>query len=300
MQKNYYQQLLIFHTIAKTRNISAASRQLELSVAAVSKSLQTLEQHLGVPLIQRTTRKLTLTEAGEKLVQQTTLAVKQIEHSLTDIQSWANPPAGLVRITLPQLAFYLVLQPHYAEFCQQYPQIQLELSIDNATVDIVEQHFDFGIRFGHSIEDGMIAHQLTPPMQEGLFVSKQYALQYGIPQTPTELSHHQLIGHRFITHNRLNPLTLNLNGIEKQFEVKQQLILNDTEMVVDAVLQGFGIGRIFDLRYQQLDLKDQLIPVLQPYWRQFPALYLYYFPRQQQLKRAKAIIDFLLAHRTIK
>ncbi|OBW91387.1 LysR family transcriptional regulator [Gallibacterium genomosp. 3] len=300
MQKNYYQQLLIFHTIAKTRNISAAARQLEVSVAAVSKSLQTLEQHLGLPLIQRTTRKLTLTEAGEKLVQQTTLAVKQIEHSLTDIQSWANPPAGLVRITLPQLAFYLVLQPNYAEFCQQYPQIQLELSIDNATVDIVEQHFDLGIRFGHSIEDGMIAHQLTTPMQEGLFVSKQYALQYGIPQTPTELSHHQLIGHRFITHNRLNPLTLNLDGFEKQFEVKQQLILNDTEMVVDAVLQGFGIGRIFDLRYQQLGLKDQLIPVLQPYWRQFPALYLYYFPRQQQLKRAKAVIDFLLAHRTIK
>ncbi|WP_231924942.1 LysR substrate-binding domain-containing protein [Gallibacterium salpingitidis] len=193
----------------------------------------------------------------------------------------------------------MVLQPHYDEFCQQYPQIQLELSIDNAVVDIVEQYFDFGIRFGHSIEDGMIAHQLTAPMQEGLFVSKRYAQQYGIPTTLEELSTHPLIGHRFITHNRINPLTVNIQGIEKQIQMKSQLILNDTEMVLDAILQDFGIGRIFDLRYQQLAQRDQLIPVLPQYWRQFPALYLYYFPRQQQLKRAKAVIDFLLEKRKL-
>ena len=299
MQKNYYQQLLIFHTIAKTKNISAAARQLEMSVAAVSKSLQALEQYLGLPLIQRTTRKLTLTEEGEKLAAQTSAPILQIENSLNNLQSWANPPAGTVRITLSQLAFYLVLQPHYAEFCQQYPQIQLELSIDNATVDIVEQHFDFGIRFGHSIEEGMIAHQLTKPMQEGLFISQDYAQKYGIPTSLEALTQHQLIGHRFMTHHRLNPLTLNINGTEKQIAMKTPIILNDTEMMLDAILQGVGIGRIFDLRYQQLAEREQLIPVLQSYWRKFPALYLYYFPRQQQLKRSKAVIDFLLAKRQI-
>ncbi|WP_231924941.1 LysR family transcriptional regulator [Gallibacterium salpingitidis] len=107
MQKNYYQQLMIFHTIAKTKNISAAARQLEMSVAAVSKSLQMLEQHLGLALIQRTTRKLTLTEAGEKLVQQTSTAVNQIEDSLNNLQSWANPPAGTVRMTLSQLERFI-------------------------------------------------------------------------------------------------------------------------------------------------------------------------------------------------
>lgn len=299
MQKNYYQQLLFLHTIAQSGSISAAAKKLELSAAAVSKSLQTLEQEMGLPLILRTTRKLVLTEAGEKLIQQTKEAVYAIEDAFESLSSAANPPSGTVKITLPQVAFYIAIQPIYAQFCQQYPNIQLELSINNAMVDIVDHHFDLGIRFGHSIEEGMIAHQLTAPMREGLFVSKEYVQKYGVPQSIADLKNHRFIGHRFMTHNRLNPLTLNIDGEERQIALESQLIFNDTEIMMDAIIQGMGIGRIFDLRYQQLNLQQELIPVLEPYWRSFPAFYLYYFPKHQQLKRVKAVIEFLLGERKI-
>ncbi len=289
-----YGQLLVFQTIAREGSISACARTLGISVPAVSKSLQQLEKKLGVPLFQRSTRKIQLTETGIQLLAQTLDAVDTLAMAFEKAKTLAHTPTGTVRITVSQVAFSLILQPIYAEFCQCYPHILLDISINNASVNLIEERFDLGIRFGNHLEEGMIARQLTRNIREGLFISPDYAKRYGIPKTVEELSQHRLIGYRFITANRFHPLTLVVDGYPQVIDMPVSLIINDSEMVIDAIQQGLGIGRIFEPQYERLINRENLLPILEPYWQTFQPLYLYYQPKSQNAKRIQVFIDFLM------
>ncbi|OOF41679.1 LysR family transcriptional regulator [Rodentibacter mrazii] len=293
MNSTEYGQLLIFQNIAKEGSISACARTLGISVPAVSKSLQQLEKRLGVPLFQRSTRKIQLTETGIQLLAQTGEAVENLAAAFEKAKKLAQTPTGTVRITVSQVAFSLIIQPIYAEFRRHYPHILLDISINNATVNLIEERFDLGIRFGNSLEDGMVARKLTGDIREGLFISPQYAQQHGTPRTIAELAQHQLIGYRFITANRFHPLTLMVNGQPQLIEMPMSLIINDSEMMIDAIRQGFGVGRIFEPQYERLESKMDLLPILKPHWQTFQPLYLYYPPKSQNAKRVQVLIEFL-------
>lgn len=293
MNSTEYGQLLIFQTIAKEGSISACARALSISVPAVSKALRQLENRLGVPLFQRSTRKIQLTETGVQLLEQTVQAVDTLSQAFENAKTLAQTPTGTVRITVSQVAFSLILQPVYAEFRERYPHIVLDISINNATVNLIDEQFDLGIRFGNHLEEGIVARRLTGEIREGLFLSPQYAQKFGTPKTLADLAHHQLIGYRFITANRLHPLTLMENGQPHTIEMPMSLILNDSEMAIDAIRQGFGIGRIFEPQYERLESKIDLLPVLKKHWQTFQPMYLYYQPKSQKVKRVQVLIEFL-------
>ncbi|MBF0784243.1 LysR family transcriptional regulator [Muribacter muris] len=293
MNGTEYGQLLIFQTIAREGSISACARALGISVPAVSKALQQLEKRLGVPLFQRSTRKIQLTETGIQLLAQTSEAVEILTAAFEKAKIPAQIPTGTVRITVSQVAFSLIIQPIYAEFRRHYPHILLDISINNAAVNLIEERFDLGIRFGNSLEDGMVAHKLTGEIREGLFISPKYAQQYGTPKTVAELAQHQLIGYRLITANRLHPLTLMVNEQPQLIEMPMSLIINDSEMMIDAICQGFGVGRIFEPQYERIESKIDLLPILKPHWQTFQPLYLYYPPKSQNAKRVQVLIKFL-------
>lgn len=294
MNNVIYNQIRIFQSIAREGSITAAARKLEITPPSVSKALKLLEQHIGHPLFVRTTRRIELTDAGEQLLQQTLRAVASLEGAVENIKDLNQEPSGLVRITLSRFAYLLILKPCMAEFCQTYPGIQLEVSVYDGTVNLIDERFDMGIRFGDILEEGVVARQLMNPFHEGLYASAAYLEQYGTPEYPADLHQHQLIGYRFITNNRILPLMLEDKGDPLTVEMPGQLISNDIDVMADGIRSGLGIGRMFEPVYELQPDKENFIPVMRPYWKTYPPVYLYYLKSTGKAKRVQALIDFLI------
>lgn len=293
MDNSVFGQLRVFQAIARQGSISAGARMLGITAPSASQTLKQLEARIGVPLFQRTTRQIQLTEAGTKLLRGMGSALETLEQAVEITRTCGNSPAGLVRVTMSRFAYSLIFRPLFARFCKAYPQIQLELSIFDGTINIVEQGFDLGIRFGNTLEEGMVASQLLPPLREGLYVSQGYIEAHGHPQVPEDLPRHQLIGYRFITSNRILPLILNDKGEDLTIEMPFQLMSNDIDVMADAVRDGMGIGRIFEPVMAQRHDREQYIPVLESWWKTYPGVYLYYMQRSQKASRLQVLIDFL-------
>lgn len=299
MNNVIYNQIRIFQSIAREGNISAAARKLEITPPSVSKALKLLEQHIGHPLFVRTTRRIELTEAGQQLLEQTVAAVDSLETSLENIRDQNQEPSGLVRITLSRFAYLLILKPAMAAFCRQYPGIKLEVSVYDGTVNIIDERFDLGIRFGDILEGGVVARQLMKPFREGLYASSAYLEAFGTPTTPAELHQHNLIGYRFITNNRILPLILDHKGEQLTVEMPGQLISNDIEVMADGIRNGLGIGRLFEPIHSLQPDKEKFIPVMENYWKTYPAVYLYYPKNAGKTKRVKTLIDFLIERKVV-
>lgn len=293
MDNVVFGQLTVFHAIAAEGSITGAAKQLGVGLPAISKSLKLLEKTMGVPLFNRTTRKLEITEAGQMLLTRTADALQSLNYAVESVQDLGQTPSGTVRITAARFAYQCILKPVFSHFCEAYPQIKLEISVYDGTIDLLKEGFDLGIRFGDRLEEGMVARRLTEPFREGLYVSEDYIRRHGLPGDPSDLARHRLIGYRFTTSNRLLPLILNRGGQELTVDMAADIVTNDIEVIADGVRLGLGIGRLFEPVHAQLADRDMFIPVLQEFWRTYPAVYLYFPKDSQKAKRIRAIIDYL-------
>ncbi|MGM3175795.1 LysR family transcriptional regulator [Dickeya lacustris] len=294
MNNVIYSQIRIFQAIVREGSISAAARKLGITPPSVSKALKLLEHYTGHPLFIRTTRRIELTDTGQQLLQQTSLAVESLERALENVRDLHQVPSGLVRITISRFAYLLILKPFMAEFCRAYPEIQLEISVYDGTVNIIDEKFDLGIRFGDILESSVIARQLMKPFREGLYATTSYLDAYGTPRSPSDLQKHRLIGYRFITNNRILPLTLEENGEQLTVEMPSPLISNDIEVMADGIRHGLGIGRLFEPVCKLQPDSADFIPVMEPYWKTYPPVYLYYLKSAVKTKRIKTFVDFIL------
>lgn len=294
MNNAIYNQIRIFQSIAREGSISAAARKHEITPPSVSHALKLLEQHIGHPLFVRTTRRIELTDIGQQLLERTAVAMDSLEQSLQSIRDQNQEPSGLVRITLSRFAYLLILKPVMAAFCQQYPGIQLEISVYDGTVNIIDDRFDLGIRFGDILDGGVVARPLMKPFREGLYASSSYLAEYGTPEVPADLYQHKLIGYRFITNNRILPLILDDHGEQLTVEMPGQLISNDIEVMADGIRNGLGIGRLFEPIHRLQPDREKLIPVMERYWKTYPPVYVYYPKSAGKTKRVKTLIDFLI------
>lgn len=294
MNNAIYNQIRIFQSIAREGSISAAARKHEITPPSVSHALKLLEKHIGHPLFVRTTRRIELTDIGQQVLEQTAVAMDSLEQSLQSIRDQNQEPSGLVRITLSRFAYLLILKPAMAAFCQQYPGIQLEISVYDGTVNIIDDRFDLGIRFGDILDGGVVARPLMKPFREGLYASSAYLEEYGTPEAPADLCQHKLIGYRFITSNRILPLVLDNNGERLTVEMPGQLISNDIEVMADGIRNGLGIGRLFEPIHRLQPDREKLIPVMERYWKTYPPVYVYYPKSAGKTKRVKTLIDFLI------
>ncbi|AIV07559.1 MULTISPECIES: LysR family transcriptional regulator [Vibrio] len=294
MNGTTYNQLMMFHTIAQEGSITAAARKLEIAPPSVSQALKMLEEQLGLPLFTRTTRRIELTEAGQRLYDRTLTTMSDLNLAVESVSDLSRVPSGKVRITVPRFVYQSLLKPIYIEFCQRYPDIQLEISVSDKTVDIIREGFDMGIRFGDKVEEGMIARQLTHPVKEALFASPSYVAQFGLPNTPEDLKKHKLIQYRFISSNQIAPLKLNNKGEAITVDMPSALIVNDTDLMVDAAINGLGIGRIVTPIVQEGFRTGELVPVLEEYWQPYSGLYVYFHKNTQKAKRVRVLIDFLI------
>ncbi|WP_343565142.1 LysR family transcriptional regulator [Kiloniella sp. b19] len=294
MKGSTFNQLTVFQTIVREGSIRAAARKLEIAPPSVSQALKQLEGHLGLPLFSRTTRRMELTEAGTRLHEQISGPISTLDNALEKVQDLSRTPSGHVRITLPRFAFQMFLRPVYAEFCQRYPDIQLEISVTDEAVDILSEGYDLGIRFGDKIDEGMVARPITPAYREALFASDSYIDHYGLPASPAELQNHKLIQYRYMASNRLAPLKLLDKGHSTTVQMPLALIVNDTDAMVDAAEKGLGIGRIITPMVSEKFRNGFLNPILKDHWYPYPPLYVYFLQNSQKARRVRVLIDFLL------
>ncbi|MGL4639524.1 MAG: LysR family transcriptional regulator [Plesiomonas sp.] len=287
-------QLWVFQTIVQESSIRAAAGKLGIAPPSVSQALKQLETVLGLPLFTRNTRRMELTAAGLQLYQRTKPLLAELADAVDSVQDLRDQPIGHVSITLPRFVYQFFFRPIYAEFCLRYPQIQLEISISDATVDILRQGIDMGIRFGDRLEEGMVAHRLTPPMHDALFATADYLTRYGTPATPQALRQHKLVQYRFITSNQLAPVRLWYEDQSLVVDMPASIVVNDTDAVVDAALKGLGVGRIMQPIVADLLAEGRLLPVLEAHWHPYPGLYVYFPQHSQKTRRVRVLIDFLL------
>ncbi|EAR60194.1 LysR family transcriptional regulator [Neptuniibacter caesariensis] len=289
-----FNQLTIFHAIVQEGSIRGAARKLEIAPPSVSQALKQLENHLGLPLFTRSTRSIELTEAGEQLHEETRSALSTLDFALESVQDLSEKASGRVSITLPHFVFEIFLKPIYAEFCDLYPDIQLEISLTDKTVNILDEGIDLGIRFGERLEAGMVARQLTPDLEAALFASPEYVAKYGVPKQPEDLQHHRLIRYRFSASNQLAPLLLEHKGEVLNIEMPSSIIVNDTNAMTDAASKGLGIGCLVTPIVSEQFKRGELVPLMKDYWHPFSGLYLFFVQNSQKARRVRVLVDFLL------
>lgn len=283
--------LRTFLAIAECGTLRAAGRNLGVSPSAMSQQLKIFEGILGSALFIRNTRSVSFTDAGQTLYDRTHHLMAEIDAALDTTRRAASSVSGQLRITLPYRAWQLALAPRIAAFQTLYPNLELDLSIDEELIDIVSGGFHAGIRLGDYLADEMIAVALTQPLGGAYVASKSYLEKHGVPKEPVDLLKHECIGYRQISDQQMTPWLFEVNGSEMRVGVSGRLVFNDLRSVVDAALEGLGIG--WSLREGVVGqiTSGELVEVLPKYTPHRPGFYLY-FPKQlKDMARLRAFIN---------
>ncbi|WP_172151992.1 LysR family transcriptional regulator [Pseudomonas tumuqii] len=293
MRQDHLDGLLTFIAVAEEKGFSAAAVKLGVSPSAVSQNIRNLEQRLGLVLFNRTTRSVSLTEIGERYLERVQPALEQLTSASRELGREADHPAGLLRVNVPRAAYLIVLQPVLRRFMEAYPEINLELRVENLLADIVAQGFDAGIRFGNLVEKDMVALPVGPPLQAQIIASPDYLARRGTPEHPRDLLEHDCIGFRHTTSGQIERWAFARDEEKFDLLVKGRLILNDSEILVRTVLEGLGIAYMINGYIESLLEHGRLVRLLPEWSPDLPALHLYYPNRRRVPAKLRALIDFL-------
>lgn len=286
-----YGQLRAFAAVAEALSFSRAAERLAVSPSALSQTIRQLEQSLGTALLRRTTRKVSLTPEGEQLLVQITPALSGLSEAVQQVQARQGRPTGTVRIHVTRSASRRYLEPMLGAFLAKYPEIMLDLHLDDESVDIVGGGFDLSIRLGEVVEQDMVAIPLGPPMRQIAVATPAYIASHGAPATPRELLQHRCVRWRWP--GRQHPYDWEFCEHGRWFEVRTHgpLIVNDKSLAIQAALQGIGIAFCVEEAVQDHLQAGRLQSLLEPWCAIFPGIHLCY-PRQRQMAPAlRAFID---------
>ncbi|KQV82042.1 LysR family transcriptional regulator [Rhizobium sp. Root1220] len=296
MQRVRSTDLAIFLAIANHRSFRKAAVELGVTPSALSHALRTIEERLDVRLVNRTTRGVALTEAGERLFDRIRPAFLDIDAALDDLDTFRGQPYGKLRINAARAAAKLVLLPIVSRFLKAYPSVEVEIVIDDALVDMVSSGFDAGIRFGESLAADMIAVPIGPRHRFAVVGTPGYFEGRTKPVAPHDLSNHACVRYRFAG-GAFYRWEFERGGIEVEIEVLGPLTLGDQDIILDAVLQGNGLGYLFEDQVRAAVAGGQLVRVLEDWCPFYPGFFLYYPSRRQLPTALRAFIDFVKADR---
>ena len=289
--KNDLSDLAAFAIVAGERSFTRAAGRLGVSQSALSHTIRGLEKKLGLQLLARTTRSVSPTAAGSALLDELVPSLERIERALAAARKLRERPAGRIRLVLSRTATYLVLLPRLARFAQAYPEIVLDITSSNDPVDLVAQEYDAGIQIGEFIQRDMIAVRVSKDLRLAVVGSPQYFKSHPIPRNPRDLKDHACIGFRFSS------------GVYRwEFEKGRKTVtvhprgpatFDDPDLVIQAVLNGMGIGTAMEQTLQERIAKGHLVQVLRDWCPTFPGYFLYYPSRRNQPVALAALIDTL-------
>lgn len=286
-----YNDLHVFMLVAREGSFTKAATKLGVAQSGVSRTIRELEQHLGLQLLTRTTRKLSLTQAGEQLYRTTLESFQNLENGLSMLAHYRETPSGTVRINASQHAIEKVLLPKLAVFKERYPDIQLELISESRFIDIITEQFDAGVRLGGEVGEGMIAVRITADMEMVVVATPENLRRYGFPDTPKDLSSHPCIAYQ-LEDGSIYQWEFLENDKLMLHKPKGQWIFSDSYMEVAAARMGLGLAYVpKELVTEDLD-RGNLIQVLKPYSHHYEGLYLYY-PHRNVSPALRMVVDTL-------
>lgn len=281
--------LLAFLAVAEERSFTRAAAKLGVSQSAVSFTVRRLETQLGLRLLQRTTRSVAPTAAGERLIRTLGPAFEQIENGLSATSELRDKPAGTVRLTANDHAADTLLWPAVARLLPEYPDIKFEIDVDYGLTDIVADRFDAGVRFGDQIAKDMIALRIGPDLRMAVVGSPAYFARYPKPKVPGDLVHHNCIAFRQPSAGGLWAWELEKRGREKRVRVEGQLVFNRTPPMLTAVRAGLGLACVTEDVVQDDLAEGRLVRVLLDWCQPFSGYHLYY-PSRRQLSPPFALL----------
>jgi DNA-binding transcriptional LysR family regulator len=284
--------LTAFATVARHRNFRRAAAELRVSPSSLSENLRDLEERLGVRLLNRTTRSVAPTEAGDRLLARLSPALRDVRDAIAELQSQRDIPAGRLRITAPTPAVQLVLAPMIAPFLMRYPQIQLDISDDSALIDIVAQGYDAGVRFEENLARDMIAISLGPRQRYALVASPAFLAAYGRPQKPEDVLDRPCIVTRF-PNGVILPWEFEKGARQVKFIPSARLLCMNTGLQVRAATDGLGFMLTFEETVRPAVKAGLLESVLDDWLPGFPGPFLYYPSRRQPPPPLAAFIAFV-------
>ncbi|MEG7497318.1 LysR family transcriptional regulator [Enterobacter hormaechei] len=295
MLKDNFNDLLSFMVVARERSFTRAAAQLGVSQSALSHAMRNLEARLEVRLLTRTTRSVAPTEAGEQLFMRLSPHLLEIEQELTALRDTRDRPAGNIRLNAGEHAMSTVLWPVLKPFMAQYPDINVEVTVDNGLTDIVDGRFDAGVRLGEQVAKDMIAVRIAPDMRMAVVGSAEYLQRFGIPKTPEQLDQHRCINMRLPTRGGLYAWEFERDGRELRVRVDGQLILNSLPQRIDAAENGLGLAYVPQDAVQDALAKGRVVGVLEAWCPAFTGYHLYY-PSRRQHTTAFALLIAALRH----
>jgi DNA-binding transcriptional LysR family regulator len=294
MRKASLAEMTAFVAIAERASFAKAAVQLGVSRSSLSEGLRALEERLGVRLVNRTTRSVALTEAGERLFVQIRPLLDNFDDALESVNAFRGSPAGSLRITVPRPAARTVIEPVLARFLKAYPAVTLEVTIDSALTDIVRERFDAGIRPGHRVERDMIAMKVGEDARLTVVASPDYLRHHGTPKEPGDLHGHNCTRLKLAS-NLPQRWVFERRGKTIEVDVTGSLIAGDSSLAARLALDGVAIARIpYHVAEPHIAAKT-LAPLLEDWRPRSVGFYLYYPSRRQMPAALRALIATLKA-----
>ena len=297
MQRGNLDDLLAFLAVARERSFTKAAAKLGVSQSALSHTIRALEARLGVRLLTRTTRSVSPTEAGERLLQTVGPRLEEIEAELGALSDFREKPTGTIRLTAVDHVVDAVLWPKLAPFLRKYPDIKLEIVIDYGLTDIVAERFDAGVRSGEQVAKDMIAVRIGPDIRMAVVGTPSYFRKRLEPEEPQDLLAHACINLRLPTHGGLYAWEFEKGGRELRVRVDGQLVFNGTDQMLNAALAGFGLAYVPEELVRPHIAKGRLKHVLEDWCPPYSGYHLYY-PSRRQPSAAFALMVEALRERS--
>jgi DNA-binding transcriptional LysR family regulator len=287
--------ILVFLAVARERSFTRAAAKLGMSQSALSHIIRALEERLGVRLLTRTTRSVSPTEAGERLLQNVGPRLEEIEEEITAISDMGDKPSGLIRITAIDHVIDQILWPRLAAVLPQYPDIHVEINSDYRMVDIAAERYDIGVRWGDQVEKDMVAVRLTQETQLMIVGSPDYFAHRPVPTSAQELLKHNCISLRLATSGGLYAWELQHEGRDMELKVRGQYVFNSVYQMMNAALSGCGLAFVPEELAGPHVREGRLVSVMPDWCPRFPGLFAYY-PSRRNASRALAIVIAAIRH----
>jgi DNA-binding transcriptional LysR family regulator len=287
-------ELAAFDAVARHRSFRRASEERGVTASAISHAVSNLESRVGIRLLNRTTRSVSLTDAGAMLLAQLSPAFSDIGSALDALNQFRDTPFGKVRINAPNSIAPFVLGPMIGPLIGANPNLELEIVATDRLVDIVEEGFDAGIRLGESLRDGMTAVKIKPRLKFAVVGSPDYFARRSVPRTPAELSEHMCIRNMYPSGVGY-PWAFSRNGEEVEVDVKGPVALHDHELMIETALAGVALAYVWEDRARPYVASGRLDSCLDDWIVPEDWLYLYYPTRRYISASLRAVIDALKA-----
>jgi DNA-binding transcriptional LysR family regulator len=284
--------LSAFVRVVETGGFTAAAQSLGLTTSAVSHSVRQLEKQSGTRLLNRTTRSVGLTEAGDRFYKRVAPIVSEMQSALGELTTNGASPAGTLRVTMSRSAFSMFFEPIMHDFLVAFPAINIDVSISSTLANIVGGGFDAGIRHSEYLEQDMIAVPLDPEVRTALVASPGYLAGNRPVESPDDLREHQCIRYRSGVTGRYHSWTLSDSVQTRTIEVKGRVAADDAEVMLNAAIAGAGIASLWD-RYADQSIKEGKLVRVLPEWSPVADFALFYFDRGHVPQKLRALIDFI-------